>query len=116
MTSENSVSECSLIAILRGVLPERVVEVGEAINEAGISIIEVPLNSPDAFSSITKLAARGRPDWMIGAGTVLNVEDVRRTHEAGGRLVVAPNCKAIPRDYLWTPSSTSAPCCLAERC
>jgi 2-dehydro-3-deoxyphosphogalactonate aldolase len=92
VTSENSVSECSLIAILRGVLPERVVEVGEAIYEAGISIIEVPLNSPDAFSSIAKLAARGRPDWMIGAGTVLDVEDVRRTHEAGGRLIVAPNC------------------------
>jgi 2-dehydro-3-deoxyphosphogalactonate aldolase len=84
----------SLVAILRGVVPERVVEIGQVLYDSGIRTIEVPLNSPDPFSSIAALAACRRPDWTIGAGTVLNVDDVRRTHEAGGRLVVAPNCDA----------------------
>jgi 2-dehydro-3-deoxyphosphogalactonate aldolase len=92
MTSEASAGEGGLVAILRGIVPERVVEIGCVLYDAGIRTIEVPLNSPEPFSSITKLAACGRTDWTIGAGTVLNVDDVRRTHEAGGRLVVAPNC------------------------
>jgi 2-dehydro-3-deoxyphosphogalactonate aldolase len=57
-------------------------------------MIEVPLNSPDPFKSIAALAAGARPDCWVGAGTVLNAEDVRRTHAAGGRLVVAPNVDA----------------------
>ena len=84
-------ADTSLVAILRGVLPERVVEIGEVLFDAGIRAIEVPLNSPDPLTSIAKLAAR-RSDWTVGAGTVLNADDVRRTHEAGGRLIVAPNC------------------------
>jgi 2-dehydro-3-deoxyphosphogalactonate aldolase len=94
MISEASIGGSALVAILRGVVPARVVEIGEVLYEAGIRIIEVPLNSPDPFASIAKLVARGRPDWTIGAGTVLNLDDVRRTHEAGGRLVVAPNLNA----------------------
>ena len=94
MTSEASSGESALVAILRGVSPERVVEIGDVLYDAGIRIIEVPLNSPNPFASIGKLAACGRPDWTIGAGTVLNVDDVRRTHEVGGRLVVAPNFDA----------------------
>jgi 2-dehydro-3-deoxyphosphogalactonate aldolase len=94
MTSEALIGESALVAILRGVVPERVVEIGNVLYDAGIRIIEVPLNSPEPFASIAKLVACGRPDWTIGAGTVLNVDDVRRTHEAGGRLVVAPNCDA----------------------
>ena len=80
-----------LVAILRGVLPERVVEIGDVLYSAGFRLIEVPLNSPDPFASIAALAACNRPDWIVGAGTVLNVADVQRTHAAGGRLVVAPN-------------------------
>jgi 2-dehydro-3-deoxyphosphogalactonate aldolase len=91
---ETAAAEPSLVAILRGVVPERVVEIGQVLYESGIRTIEVPLNSPDPFSSIAALAACHRPDWSIGAGTVLNVDDVRRTYEAGGRLVVAPNCDA----------------------
>jgi 2-dehydro-3-deoxyphosphogalactonate aldolase len=81
-----------LVAILRGVLPEHVLDVAEVISDAGIRMIEVPLNSPDAFASIAALASRGREDWVIGAGTVLTIEDVRRTRESGGSLIVAPNC------------------------
>jgi 2-dehydro-3-deoxyphosphogalactonate aldolase len=94
MISEASIGGSALVAILRGVVPARVVEIGEVLYEAGIRIIEVPLNSPEPFASIAKLVACGRPDWTIGAGTVLNLDDVRRTHEAGGRLVVAPNLNA----------------------
>jgi len=91
MISEASTGESALVAILRGVAPERVVEIGDALYDAGIRIVEVPLNSPEPFASIAKLVACGRRDWTIGAGTVLNVDDVRRTHEVGGHLVVAPN-------------------------
>jgi 2-dehydro-3-deoxyphosphogalactonate aldolase len=93
MASEASRGETALVAILRGVSPERVVDVGNALYDAGIRTIEVPLNSPDPFASIAKLAAR-RTDWTIGAGTVLSVDDVNRTHQAGGRLIVSPNCNA----------------------
>ena len=92
MKSEAQASKIPLVAILRGVVPSRVVEVGNVLYDAGIRTIEVPLNSPEPFASVAALAACGRADWTIGAGTVLSVDDVRRTQEAGGRLVVAPNC------------------------
>jgi 2-dehydro-3-deoxyphosphogalactonate aldolase len=91
--SEIPTGERALIAILRGVVPERVVDIANALYGAGIRIIEVPLNSPDPFASITALATRDLPGCLIGAGTVLNIEQVRRTHDAGGLLVVAPNCE-----------------------
>jgi 2-dehydro-3-deoxyphosphogalactonate aldolase len=93
MNSESSGGETHLVAILRGIVPERVVEIGNVLYDAGIRAIEVPLNSPSPFASIAKLAAC-RSDWTIGAGTVLNAADVRRTRDAGGRLVLAPNCNA----------------------
>ena len=89
---KSEASKIPLIAILRGVVPSRVVEVGNVLYDAGIRTIEVPLNSPEPFASVAALAACGRADWTIGAGTVLSVDDVRRTQEAGGGLVVAPNC------------------------
>jgi 2-dehydro-3-deoxyphosphogalactonate aldolase len=85
-------AELALVAILRGVAPDKVVEIADALFDAGIRKIEVPLNSPNPFASIARLAASQRSDWLIGAGTVLNVDDVRRTHAAGGRLIVCPNC------------------------
>jgi 2-dehydro-3-deoxyphosphogalactonate aldolase len=86
-------SEAALVAILRGLVPARAVEIGEVLYAAGLRRIEVPLNSPEPFASIAKLAA-ARPDWTIGAGTVLNIADVRRANDAGARLIVAPNCDA----------------------
>src|SRR5581483_6945313 len=87
-----SADEVALVAILRGVTPERVVEIGNVLYEAGFRMIEVPLNSPDPFASIAALASCNRPDCIVGAGTVLNVADVQRTQDAGGNLIVAPNC------------------------
>jgi 2-dehydro-3-deoxyphosphogalactonate aldolase len=80
-----------VIAILRGVTPDRVVEVAKTLRDAGIGIIEVPLNSPQPFESISRLAASCDERCLIGAGTVLNAADVRRVHESGGRLIVAPS-------------------------
>lgn len=80
-----------IIAILRGVRPEEAVEMAEALIAAGITKIEVPLNSPDPFVSIERMvkAAHGRAE--IGAGTVLAVEDVARLAEIGAQLVVSPD-------------------------
>lgn len=92
MQSDSPPFEPPLVAIVRGVTPERVLEVAKVLYSAGIRVIEVPLNSPQPFRSITALAQAALPGLILGAGTVLNVEDATRTHEAGGQLVVAPNC------------------------
>ena len=92
MTSDSTANGAALVAILRGVVPERVLKIGDVLYAAGFRMIEVPLNSPDPFASIAALAGCNRPDWIVGAGTVLTPADVRQTHAAGGRLVVAPNC------------------------
>lgn len=83
-----------LVAILRGLKPQEAVEIGQAIYDAGIEAIEVPLNSPDPFQSIA-LLARTLPDGaLVGAGTVLAPAEVDRLNEAGGRLLVSPNIDA----------------------
>ena len=92
MSPESLLESLPLVAILRGLLPSRAVDVGNTIFSAGIRSIEVPLNSPEPFVSIRKLAELFGDQCLCGAGTVLSVDDVARTHEAGGRLIVAPNC------------------------
>ena len=81
----------TLVAILRGLQPARAADTGRVLHAAGVRVIEVPLNSPDPFTSIASLVAQ-HEDCLIGAGTVLDEDDVKRTHAAGGRLIVAPNC------------------------
>jgi 2-dehydro-3-deoxyphosphogalactonate aldolase len=83
-------SEFPLIAILRGLDPDNAVAIGAALVEAGFRIIEVPLNSPQPFVSIERLA-QAYPDAMIGAGTVLDPQDVDRVRDAGGQLIVMPH-------------------------
>ncbi len=83
--------EAELIAILRGLTPERALETGAALVAAGFRSLEVPLNSPQALESIA-LLARAHADCLVGAGTVLTTAEVDRVHGAGGRLIVAPNC------------------------
>lgn len=89
-----ALAKCPIAAILRGVTPAEIDAVGDALVEAGITVIEVPLNSPSPFESIKRLAARHGERALIGAGTVLEVTDVARVKEAGGRLMVAPNFDA----------------------
>ncbi|GAB2678665.1 2-dehydro-3-deoxy-6-phosphogalactonate aldolase [Saccharopolyspora gloriosae] len=80
-----------LVAILRGVTPGDVAGIGEVLADEGIDAIEVPLNSPEPFTSVARLAAAVGDRCVVGAGTVLDVEDVARARDAGARIVVAPN-------------------------
>ncbi len=80
-----------LIAIIRGVKPDEAEAIGEAVHEAGIRIIEVPLNSPDPLRSIERLARKFGDQMLVGGGTVLKPSQVGEVQNAGGRLVVSPN-------------------------
>jgi 2-dehydro-3-deoxyphosphogalactonate aldolase len=91
MTFDEAFAQCPLVAILRGVRPEEVEAIGAALIGAGFTLIEVPLNSPDPFESISRLAGRFGGQATIGAGTVLDIAAVERLADAGGRMVVSPN-------------------------
>ena len=82
-----------LVAILRGLTPVEAPAIGDAIVESGFRLLEVPLNSPQPLESIALLRARF-PDALVGAGTVLDTEQVREVHAAGGQLIVSPNFDA----------------------
>lgn len=83
-----------VVAILRGITPAEAIAVGHALQAGGIRIIEVPLNSPEPFDSIERLAREFGEELLIGAGTVLTVADVDRVADAGGRLMLAPSFDA----------------------
>jgi 2-dehydro-3-deoxyphosphogalactonate aldolase len=83
--------ECPLVAIVRGVTPDEAEAIADAIFEAGIRIIEVPLNSPEPLKSIELLAKRFGERMLVGAGTVLRPAEVGRVRDAGGRIVVSPD-------------------------
>ena len=80
-----------LVAVLRGIAPGHVEAIGAALTEHGFRILEVPLNSPDPFESIRRLAQAHGEHCLIGAGTVINVADVERVAGVGGRLIVMPH-------------------------
>ncbi len=90
LTLAQAMAQLPLIAILRGLTPEEAPAIGEALVSSGFAIIEVPLNSPEPLRSIAALG-RQFPQTLIGAGTVLNLQQVNDVFDAGGRLVVAPN-------------------------
>ena len=83
---------CGIIAILRGISPAEVIAVSQALYDAGIRIVEVPLNSPEPFKSIALLAETFAGKMVIGAGTVLSVQDVNMLKEHGGQISVSPDC------------------------
>ena len=86
----NALQHIPLVAILRGLQAHEAVPLAQALVDTGWTLIEVPLNSPQPLDSIAAMASRF-PQALIGAGTVLNVNDVRNVHAAGGQLIVAPN-------------------------
>ena len=82
---------CPLVAVLRGLTPAEADSVGDALVDAGFTLLEVPLNSPDPLVSIAAMAKRYAGRAIVGAGTVLTVDDVAAVADAGGELIVSPN-------------------------
>ncbi len=91
MSLWSHIADLPLVAILRGLRPEDAEATGAALIDAGFRAIEVPLNSPDPFTSIARLVQRFGNRAVIGAGTVLTVDDVQRLADTGAKLMVSPN-------------------------
>jgi len=98
-----------IVAILRGVTPAEVEKIGEALIAAGITRIEVPLNSPDPLDSITRLSMAFGSEAEIGAGTVLDPAQVLMVAQAGGRLIVSPDTNAAVITETKRQGMTSCP-------
>lgn len=89
-TWQEAMQSLPLVAILRGLSPAEASPVGRALTDAGLRLLEVPLNSPDPLDSIAALRATF-PQALVGAGTVLTVAQVRAVHAAGGQMVISPH-------------------------
>lgn len=89
-TLTSCLARMPLVGILRGLQPQEAPAIGGVLAEAGFTVIEVPLNSPQPLHSIATLA-RAFPELLVGAGTVMSPAEVRQVHAAGGRLIVSPH-------------------------
>ena len=87
---KHALAQLPLIAILRGIEPDQALPIGQVLVDAGWCILEVPLNSPKPLQSIAALRAR-LAHCVIGAGTVMDAQQVRDVHAAGGQLIVSPH-------------------------
>jgi 2-dehydro-3-deoxyphosphogalactonate aldolase len=119
MNLEHALETCGIVAILRGVTPDEVVAVSQTLYDAGIRVVEVPLNSPEPFTSIEKLSKAFVDKMVVGAGTVLNVQDVNLLKAHGGQISVSPDCNEatisravelgmIPLPGVFTPTEAFA--------
>jgi 2-dehydro-3-deoxyphosphogalactonate aldolase len=88
---DDALAECPVVAIVRGVRPDEILDHAEALYEAGVRGVEVPLNSPDPLTSIRKLAEAWGERMAVGGGTILTAAAVDEVAEAGGRIIVSPN-------------------------
>jgi 2-dehydro-3-deoxyphosphogalactonate aldolase len=102
-------AKCPLVAIIRSVTPDEAEAVGSALLEAGIRIIEVPLNSPEPLRSIERLAHRFGDEALIGAGTVLTAAEVDEVADAGGAIIVSPDTNAAVISRAVAKGLVSAP-------
>jgi 2-dehydro-3-deoxyphosphogalactonate aldolase len=102
-----------LVAILRGLAPHEANSIGAALFNAGFRMLEVPLNRPGALDSIRTLCGMVPADSIVGGGTMLNIDHVDAVFDAGGRLMVSPNCEpavirhAVDRGMLALPGITT---------
>lgn len=114
MTELFSPSPCPLAAILRGLSPAEAPRVGQVLFDAGFRMLEVPLNRPGALDAIRALVRIAPDDALIGGGTILTTNDVDAVKEAGGRLMVSPNCEpeviahAVSRGMVTLPGVATA--------
>lgn len=92
---QESLRRLPLIAILRGVTADEVVELGKVLLESGFRVIEVPLNSPKPFQSIQRLRESLPADCIVGAGTVMSATQVREVASAGGQIIVMPHSDPV---------------------
>lgn len=88
---DDAIAACPLVAILRGITPDEILDVGQVLFDAGFRVMEVPLNSPDPLKSIEKLASQFGGNALVGAGTVMTPDDVIDVRDAGGELIVMPH-------------------------
>jgi len=91
MNFEEALAESGVVAIIRGVTPSEAGAVGEALHQAGVRVVEVPLNSPEPYESIDRLATEFKGRLFVGGGTVLTEAEADAVAAAGGRLMVSPN-------------------------
>jgi 2-dehydro-3-deoxyphosphogalactonate aldolase len=91
MTLDEALAECPVVAIVRGVRPDEILDHAQALYDAGVRAIEAPLNSPDPFDSIRRLAEAWGGRMVVGGGTVLHADQVEAVARAGGRIIVSPN-------------------------
>jgi 2-dehydro-3-deoxyphosphogalactonate aldolase len=88
---ENYCEQCPVVAILRGIKPDEVTAVADILFNAGIRLLEIPLNSPDPLSSISTVAKYTQGRMLAGAGTVLTPDEVKEVGMAGGKFIISPN-------------------------
>lgn len=93
MTLEEAMAQIPIVAILRGIKPDEALDHVSALKDAGIRIVEVPLNSPEPIASIQRLVEAFGHDMVCGAGTVLTGDRVNAVAEAGGRIIVSPDTR-----------------------
>lgn len=119
MQLSEAMARTPLVAVLRGIAPDEAESVGAALVDAAIPVMEVPLNSPEPFRSIRIQADRFGANALVGAGTVLQPEDVARVADAGGTIIVSPNfsdavvratkrCGLVSVPGVFTPSEAFA--------
>ena len=94
MTLSDYLLPLPLVAVLRGITPDEVLAIADALHAEGFSMMEVPLNSPQPFESIHRLADAHGKHCLVGAGTVIDPADVSRVRDAGGHLIVMPHADA----------------------
>jgi len=104
-------ARCPLVAILRGLTPAEAVPVGQALVDAGILVLEVPLNSPEPIESIRRLARQFGDRALVGAGTVMTTAQISEIAAAGGRLIVTPHADPELVRFAKTRGLLAAPGC-----
>lgn len=93
MSFDKVLAETPIVAIVRGVRPEESVEIARVLHDAGVRIVEVPMNSPEPLESLKRITAEFGDAMIVGVGTVLSPQVVDQAAEAGARIIVAPNTR-----------------------